>query len=45
MVAKSTDYGNDVMVAQFVFLFIVSRDFPIRFKGNGRQKLLNKCYC
>ena len=44
MVAKSTDYENDAMVAQFVFL-LVSRDFPIHFKGNGRQKLLNKCYC
>ena len=40
---KSTDDGNDVIVAQFVVLFIVRANFRAgHFNGNGRQNC--PCY-
>ena len=40
MVDKSTDSGNDMMVAQFVFLFLRAR-FPEKLQPKWTSKTVN----
>ena len=41
MFDKSTDHGNDVMVAQFVFLFLLRKIFAVKPAVCGFSWVLN----
>ena len=43
MFDKSTEPGNDVMLAQFLFLFFAHSIFLRNFNGNGHDNC--RCYC
>ena len=43
MFDKSTDPGNNVMLAQFLFLFLMHSIFLRNFNGNGHENC--QCYC
>ena len=40
---ESTDHGNDVMVAQFVFVLVVLINFPEMLMENDVKN--SQCYC